>query len=171
MDEETLAKATDPFFTTKGVGKGTGLGLSMVHGLATQSNGLFRLTSEPGQGTLAEIYLPVAEGAPAGASAAEAATSEVDADGLPKLTVLAVDDDALVLFGTVALLEDLGHEVIEAANEYRDGPWQRAYDLLQEFPDEPNYQEQFDNREFILQQYIELMNDLREVRMFVEVNR
>jgi hypothetical protein len=62
-------------------------------------------------------------------------------------------------------------EVIEAANEYRDGPWQRAYDLLQEFPDEPNYQEQFDDREFILQQYIELMNDLREVRMFVEVNR
>ena len=39
MDAATLERATEPFFTTKGIGKGTGLGLSMVHGLAEQSGG------------------------------------------------------------------------------------------------------------------------------------
>jgi signal transduction histidine kinase len=45
MDEATLARAMEPFFTTKGVGKGTGLGLSMVHGLAAQSGGRLVLKS------------------------------------------------------------------------------------------------------------------------------
>ena len=65
----------------------------------------------------------------------------------------------------------IGVEVMREANLYREGPWQRAYDQLQRFPDEPNYQDQFANREFILQQYIELMNDLREIRMFVDEGR
>ena len=59
MDEATLARATEPFFTTKGVGKGTGLGLSMVHGLAEQSGGAFKLSSEKGKGTTAELWLPL----------------------------------------------------------------------------------------------------------------
>ena len=59
MDEETLARAIEPFFTTKGVGKGTGLGLSMVHGLAEQSGGRFVLQSRKGEGTTAELWLPV----------------------------------------------------------------------------------------------------------------
>ena len=62
MDEATLARATEPFFTTKGVGKGTGLGLSMVHGLAAQSAGGSLLKSRPGEGTTAEIWLPAAAG-------------------------------------------------------------------------------------------------------------
>jgi PAS domain S-box-containing protein len=61
MDEETLARAVEPFFTTKGVGKGTGLGLSMVHGLAEQSGGRLVLTSQKGQGTTAELWLPIAD--------------------------------------------------------------------------------------------------------------
>ena len=59
MDEETPRKATEPFFTTKGVGKGTGLGLSMVHGFAEQSGGRLILYSEKDRGTTAELWLPV----------------------------------------------------------------------------------------------------------------
>ncbi len=59
MDEATLKRAIEPFFSTKGVGKGTGLGLSMIHGLAVQSGGALRLSSEVGIGTTAELYLPV----------------------------------------------------------------------------------------------------------------
>ena len=65
MDEQTLAKATDPFFTTKGPGKGTGLGLSMVHGLAAQSGGLLRIDSAPNVGTTVQLWLPRAKTAPA----------------------------------------------------------------------------------------------------------
>src|ERR1700692_3847249 len=61
MDEMTLAKATEPFFTTKGPGKGTGLGLSMVHGLAAQSGGLLRIDSQPNAGTTIELWLPMAK--------------------------------------------------------------------------------------------------------------
>ena len=58
MDEIALARAADPFFTTKGPGKGTGLGLSMVHGFAGQSGGALRLSSRPGNGTSVELWLP-----------------------------------------------------------------------------------------------------------------
>src|SRR5262249_31940197 len=64
MDEETLSRAVDPFFTTKEVGKGTGLGLPMVHGFAQQSGGRLILKSQRGQGTTAELWLPAAEKSP-----------------------------------------------------------------------------------------------------------
>ena len=108
MDAATLARAVEPFFSTKGVGKGTGLGLSMVHGLADQSGGRFVLKSEPGAGTTAELWLPVADG-PAEASVHR----EVAETATPASTILLVDDDALIAASTVALLEDLGHRVIE----------------------------------------------------------
>ncbi len=59
MDAETLARAIEPFFSTKELGKGTGLGLSMIHGLAVQLNGALRLSSTPGKGSRAELYFPV----------------------------------------------------------------------------------------------------------------
>ena len=65
MNNQTLAKATEPFFTTKGPGKGTGLGLSMVHGLAAQSGGRLLIDSEPNRGTTLELWLPVAKTVPA----------------------------------------------------------------------------------------------------------
>ena len=112
MDAETLARAQEPFFTTKGVGKGTGLGLSMVHGLAELSHGRLMLRSRPGAGTEAEIWLPVATaetGEPRPSAAA------IVPQTVPRrLTVLVVDDDPLVLENTAAMLEDLGHRVIEA---------------------------------------------------------
>jgi PAS domain S-box-containing protein len=111
MDEETLKRAREPFFTTKGVGKGTGLGLPMVHGMAEQSGGTLLLKSRPGRGTSAEICLPVALGEPISATqdlTAHASHTE------KKLTILAVDDDPLVALNTSALLEELGHTVYSA---------------------------------------------------------
>ena len=115
MDAATLERATEPFFTTKGVGKGTGLGLSMIHGLANQLGGTFTLQSTPGEGTRATLWLPTAQAdaeepalpAPAKQEASAAPTS---------LKVLAVDDDSLILLNTAALLEDLGHQVLEASS-------------------------------------------------------
>jgi signal transduction histidine kinase len=62
MDEITLAKATEPFFTTKGPGKGTGLGLTMVQAMAAQSGGALQLASSPGSGTTVRLFLPLAKG-------------------------------------------------------------------------------------------------------------
>jgi PAS domain S-box-containing protein len=110
MDEETLRRATEPFFTTKGVGKGTGLGLSMVHGFAEQSGGRLVLNSRKGNGTTAELWLPVAKTSAHPVAPAHTAPAKT----ARPLIVLAVDDDALVLMNTVAMLEDLGHTVFEA---------------------------------------------------------
>jgi PAS domain S-box-containing protein len=111
MDEETLKRAMEPFFTTKGVGKGTGLGLPMVHGMAEQSGGKLLLKSELGRGTSAELYLPVAtdELASAARDLTERASRTVR-----KLAILTVDDDPLVALNTSALLEELGHTVYSA---------------------------------------------------------
>jgi PAS domain S-box-containing protein len=125
MDDVTLTRAMEPFFTTKGVGKGTGLGLSMVFGMAQQLGGDLVLKSRKGDGTTAELWIPVAEqqaGEPA------VATSSAEQRGR-RLVVLAVDDDCLVLFNTVAMLEELGHEVLEATTG------KAALDLFQKRPD------------------------------------
>ncbi|MFJ7795639.1 PAS domain S-box protein [Pseudomonas sp. NPDC096950] len=112
MDQTTLASATDPFFTTKGVGKGTGLGLSMVHGFIAQLGGRFILKSQKDAGTTAELWLPVATPGSMTAPVIEAPAMST----IPGLSVLVVDDDSLVLTSTSLLLEDLGHRVISAAS-------------------------------------------------------
>ena len=120
MDEEVLARATEPFYTTKGVGKGTGLGLSMVHGLAAQTGGALQLSSQPGVGTCVDLWIPVAEHAAVSpgvrglASALQPGPEPSQGDRV--LTILLVDDDSLVSAGTTAMLEDLGHTVREAAS-------------------------------------------------------
>jgi len=114
MDAATLARATEPFFTTKGVGRGSGLGLSMVQGLAQQSGGGLRLTSRPGKGTTAEIWLPRAEVAIAAPEAEAAGPAEAQRAAARR--VLVVDDDPLVAEGTAMMLEDLGHGAAVAAS-------------------------------------------------------
>jgi PAS domain S-box-containing protein len=109
-----LEKVMEPFFTTKELGKGSGLGLSMVYGFAKQSNGAFRLDSKVGQGTTAELWLPRAPEQPPIADA----PIKDEASGGPSrpIRLLLVDDHDEVRNTTAALLTDLGHDVVEAAN-------------------------------------------------------
>jgi PAS domain S-box-containing protein len=115
MDERTLKRATEPFFTTKGVGKGTGLGLSMVQGMAEQSGGRLTLISEVGRGTTAELWLPAAVTTDI---APRHVPNQIQAAMRPRrpLKVLVVDDDPLVLSNAAAMLEDLGHSVAVASS-------------------------------------------------------
>jgi signal transduction histidine kinase len=112
MDESTLKRATEPFFTTKGIGKGTGLGLPMVHGLVAQSGGAIRIASEVGKGTSVRLWLPVDR---AGV-VSQRAVPEAPTQSMVPHKILVVDDDQLILSSTAAMLDDLGHVVIEAAS-------------------------------------------------------
>lgn len=114
MDDTTRRRATEPFFTTKGVGKGTGLGLSMVYGLAVQLGGTLLLESVPGEGTTVALWLPVDTDGPPDADPQPTAPLHHNSERSPTgLCVVVVDDDPLVAMGTSAMLEDLGHRVIE----------------------------------------------------------
>jgi CheY-like chemotaxis protein len=110
MDEATLSRAIEPFFSTKGVGKGTGLGLSMVHGLASQLGGAITISSRPGLGTNVELWLPIADGV----VEEEDSRGDVNAAFGGRGTALVVDDEDLVRESTGAMLIDLGYSVIEA---------------------------------------------------------
>jgi len=152
---ELIEQVIEPFFTTKPLGKGTGLGLSMVYGFAKQSGGAVRVESEIGRGTAVEIWLPAAE-----------AARHMEQEG-PKrarkrksssrsLKVLLVDDHDGVRATTAALLQDLGHHVVETAEG------RQALDLLRAMPHD------FD---IVLSDYamprvsgIDLIRELREIR-------
>lgn len=109
MDEATIQRAIEPFFTTKGPGQGTGLGLSMVHGLAAQSGGKLVLISSPGKGTTTEIWLPVFAGA---ADPLVIVRNEVPPQPRSAV-VLLVDDEELVRRATADMLREMGHDVVE----------------------------------------------------------
>ena len=115
MDEITLARCSEPFFTTKGVGKGTGLGLSVVYGMLEQLGGRLNLRSVVGTGTAAEIWLPIMELPVIERKVKMLATAE-PSPSVPHLTVIAVDDDSVFLKSTVAMLEDLGHTVFNCSS-------------------------------------------------------
>lgn len=111
MDEATIRKAIEPFFTTKGVGQGTGLGLSMVHGLAAQLGGGLKIESRIGQGTCINLWLPVTDGAPL-----ERQAPEGDITALRLGTAMVVDDEDLVRASTAQMLAELGYSVVEATS-------------------------------------------------------
>jgi PAS domain S-box-containing protein len=111
MDEQTLQRATEPFFSTKGIGKGTGLGLSMVHGLALQSGGSLTIRSQVGVGTTVELWLPTSSDG----------HQEEDRQSASPTTpfsgvALLVDDEELVRLTTAEMLRELGYDVVEAAS-------------------------------------------------------
>jgi PAS domain S-box-containing protein len=112
MDEATLARCVEPFFSTKGVGKGTGLGLSMVHGLAAQLGGGLVIQSRRGVGTNVELWLPMSS---APLVEVEARAQPIAVCGARGLALL-VDDEEIVRASTADMLIDLGFEVVEAGS-------------------------------------------------------
>jgi PAS domain S-box-containing protein len=112
MDAETLARATEPFFSTKGIGKGTGLGLSMIHGLAAQLGGGLELSSTPGIGTTVEVWLPLANGLIGRRTPHQVEEGVAAHAGV----VLLVDDEDLIRATTAQMLADMGYTVIEASS-------------------------------------------------------
>ncbi|MGE4404099.1 PAS domain S-box protein [Pseudomonas sp.] len=114
MSASTIAKAFDPFFTTKPIGQGTGLGLSMVYGFAKQTGGHVRIDSSLGQGTRITLYLPRNQAQEEEHVAAQEASEAPHArDGE---TVLVVEDEAAVRMLVVEVLQELGYQVLEAAD-------------------------------------------------------
>ena len=109
MDKATVARAIEPFFSTKGVGRGTGLGLSMVHGLAAQLGGSMRISSKPGAGTTVDVWLPVADHTDGVAD-----VLRDDATPISTGTALLVDDEELVRLSTADMLSELGYSVVDA---------------------------------------------------------
>jgi signal transduction histidine kinase len=110
MDEETLRRAVDPFFTTKAADKGTGLGLSMVHGFAAQSGGMLRIESRPGEGTTAAIILPAAT------TPAQAVDREASGPTTGTGRLLLVDDEEAVRVATAAMLTEAGYTPLQASS-------------------------------------------------------
>ena len=113
---EHLELVLEPFFTTKDIGKGSGLGLPMVYGFAKQSNGAFRISSEVGRGTRAELLIPCASNVTALPRSNEPRFDRDCPPASDPLRILLVDDHPEVRTTTAAILTELGHTVIEATN-------------------------------------------------------
>jgi len=112
MPAEVLARATEPFYTTKGSGKGTGLGLSMAYSTVKAHGGRFEIASEPGRGTQVRLHFPANRpGVPGPEPAAETGVS----GPAGVLTLLLVDDDEMVLESMEEALAARGHFVVLAA--------------------------------------------------------
>ncbi|MEI9928334.1 MAG: ATP-binding protein [Sphingomonas sp.] len=128
MDEDVLARAMEPFFTTKAAGKGTGLGLSQVYGFATQSGGDLRIESAPGKGTHVKILFPISTAAPP--PLPEAASGE--ARSARTGSVLLVEDNEEVGEFAEALLRELGHAVTRARSGYEalEAAAERPFDVV-----------------------------------------
>jgi signal transduction histidine kinase/ActR/RegA family two-component response regulator len=126
MSPEVLARAFDPFYTTKAPGQGTGLGLSQVYGFVSQSGGRISIDSQPGTGTTVSIHLPRYVGSDPGEAAPSAKISPIAPGN--KEVILVVEDEDRVRTMTVEALRDLGYNVISAS-----GP-QQALDELNSIP-------------------------------------
>jgi len=122
MDAATRGRVFEPFFTTKEPGRGTGLGLASVYGIVQQSGGAIRVESEPGEGTVFMVGLPVVDGVEGKAVVGEA----------PRLrgseTVLVVEDERVVREVTRRILEAAGYTVLVASGA------QEAWALVESSP-------------------------------------
>lgn len=129
MDEKTMERIFDPFFSTKAQSEGTGLGLSVIHGIVSAHGGIILVESRPNQGSLFKVYLPRMD---------KSADTVVDVSSKIVLSgsecILLVDDDEDLVFGTGQMLKQLGYKVIsrtdplEALQLFRSVPGQ--FDLI-----------------------------------------
>lgn len=112
MDEGTLAKIYEPFFTTKNVGEGSGLGLSMVYGFVKQSGGHIEVESSPGEGTQFSLFFPAVSTRHAGRVEALEVPSIEASTGLGR--ILVVEDNAEMMVISRLSLTRMGYEVVAA---------------------------------------------------------
>lgn len=112
MDETTRLRAFEPFYTTKPIGQGTGLGLSQVYGFVRQSEGVVRLDSAPGEGTVVRLYLPQREAAPT----SEAEVAPGGQEHATAGTILLLEDEPEVRVVVAGHLRELGYRVLEAVD-------------------------------------------------------
>ena len=110
MDEQTRLKIFEPFFTTKTAGKGTGLGMAIVYGIIKQHNGYINVYSEPENGTIFKIYLPIVSIG----NTSEAALGTHQPPMMGSETILVAEDDPAVLEIEATILKKFGYEVIPA---------------------------------------------------------
>jgi PAS domain S-box-containing protein len=120
MTPETIARAVEPFFTTKEIGKGTGLGLSQVYGMMQQCQGALELDSQVDKGTTVSLYFPAVSGE---------AVAPRERAGAGAVKVLVVDDQPDVLETAISLFTHLGYETVSADNGAQ------ALDMLRRQPD------------------------------------
>src|SRR5262249_52695997 len=123
MDEATLTRIYEPFFTTKTAGKGTGLGLATVYGIVKQHEAWIEVQSKVGEGTTFKIFLPV--------SSKAVAVPSVEGGNKPNVrggteTILLVEDEPAVLMMARGILQRLGYQVLSAASgDEALGVWQQ----------------------------------------------
>jgi len=112
MSERVLARAFDPFFSTKERDKGTGLGLATGYGIVKQHEGTVVAESAPGQGATFTVYWPAADAA----AAQPVLALPTPPTGARVATILLVEDDELVRRVTRRQLERAGYRVLAAAD-------------------------------------------------------
>ena len=121
MDEATQSRIFEPFFTTKPSGAGTGLGLSVVHGIVTAHGGVVRLYSQPGKGSVFNVYLPAIDHVTEAAPLDDGGTDIEQGYGQH---VVYVDDDEVLMTLVQQLLQRAGYRVTGCSNG------QQALDLI-----------------------------------------
>jgi nitrogen-specific signal transduction histidine kinase/CheY-like chemotaxis protein len=117
MDEATLRRIYEPFFTTKELGRGTGLGLATVYGLIKQHEGFIEAISQPGVGTTFRVFLPMSQLATVPQAALHTGPVARQAVGAGR-TVLLVEDDLMLREMAGDLLAQYGYHPLVAAT-----PW------------------------------------------------
>ena len=124
MDEATLKRIFDPFFSTKDKSRGTGLGLASAYGIIKNHGGMIRVASQSGKGSTFTLYLPITD--------KQAYRENPRNEGVVKgtETILLIDDEAMVLMVAHAMLEKLGYRVIDARNGHE------AMDILAQQADD-----------------------------------